>query len=114
MTKVKEDFVKKEISDSFCSDGFLGRAENHLLSKPMVNHDQKGVKASREGKVGDEIAGDLLERVGGSQVDRGEGWNDGMHVGFVLLANHAPFNIFAYKGCKTRPPELGGNQLTDF
>ena len=40
-TEAKEDFVKEEVSDSFCSDGFLSRAENHLLSKPMVDHDQK-------------------------------------------------------------------------
>ena len=53
--------MKEEVSNSFCSDGFLGRAENHPLSKPMVNHDQKGVKAGGEGKVGDEIAGVLLE-----------------------------------------------------
>ena len=63
--KVKEDFVKEESNDSFCSDGFLCGAENQPLSKPMVNHGQKGVKASRKGKVSDEITGDLLKWVGG-------------------------------------------------
>ena len=43
-----------------------------------------------------------------------EGENGGVYVGFVLLANHATFDIFLHKGCKTRPPEFGGNQLTGF
>ena len=33
--------MEEEIGDPFCSDGFLGRAKNHPLSKPMVDHDQK-------------------------------------------------------------------------
>ena len=37
-----------------------------------------------------------------------------MCVGFVLLANCATLNIFLHKGCKTRPPEFRGNQLTGF
>ena len=64
-TEVKEDFVKEEVGDSFHGDGFLSGAENHPLSKPMVDHDQKRVEASRGGKVHDEITGDLLERAGG-------------------------------------------------
>ena len=38
--EVKEDFVKEETGNPFCSDGFLSGAENHPLSKSMVNHDQ--------------------------------------------------------------------------
>ena len=79
-TETKKDFVEEEVGDSFCGDGFLGRAENHPLSKPMVDHNQKQVKASGEGKVGDEIAGDLLERAGGSRANRCEGGT----VGCVL------------------------------
>ena len=30
-----------------------GRAENYPLSKPMVDHDQKGIKTIRKGKVSD-------------------------------------------------------------
>ena len=45
--------MKEEVGNSFGSDSFLGRAENHPLSKLMVNHSQKGVKASGEGKVSD-------------------------------------------------------------
>ena len=57
---MKEYFVKEENSDPFCSDGFPSGAENHPLSKSMVDHSQKRVKAIGEGKVGDEITGDLL------------------------------------------------------
>ena len=49
-TKAKEGFMEEQVGNSFCGDSFLGRAENHPLSKPMVNHDQKGVKAGREGR----------------------------------------------------------------
>ena len=37
-----------------------------------------------------------------------------MCVGFVLLANRTSFDIFAYKRCKARPPELGGDKLAGF
>ena len=53
--------MEKEGGDSFGGDGFLGRAKNHPLSKPMVYHDQERVKARGDRKVGDEITGDLLE-----------------------------------------------------
>ena len=43
-----------------------------------------------------------------------EGGNSGVCVGLVLLANDTTLNIFLHKGCKTGPPELGGNQLTGF
>ena len=60
-SKVKEDFVKKEGGDPFGSDGFLGRAKNYPLSKPMVDHDQKRVKARGDWEIGDKITGNLLE-----------------------------------------------------
>ena len=58
--------MKEESGDPFCSDGFLSGAENHPLSKPMVGHDQKRVKAIRKKKVSDKIVGDLLEQVSGN------------------------------------------------
>ena len=69
-SKVKEDFVEKERGDSLGGDRFLGRAKNHPLSKPMVDHDQERVKARGDGEVGDEIARDLLE---GARSDRFDG-----------------------------------------
>ena len=43
-SEMKEDFVEKEGGDSLGGDGFLGRAKNHPLSKPMVDHDQERVE----------------------------------------------------------------------
>ena len=43
-SKVEVDLVEKEGGNSFCSDCFLGGAENYPLSKPMVDHNQKRVK----------------------------------------------------------------------
>ena len=43
--EAKVDFVKKEGGNPFCDDHFLGGAENYPLYKPMVNHNQKRVKA---------------------------------------------------------------------
>ena len=80
----------------------------------MVNHDQKRVKAAGRWKVSDEITGDLLERASGNKANGSEGENSGICIGLILLANYTPINIFADKSCKTRPPELGGNQLASF
>ena len=44
-SETKEDFVEKEGGDSLSGDGFLGRAKNHPLSKPMVYHDQERIEA---------------------------------------------------------------------
>ena len=100
-----------EVDFNFCGDGFLSGAENHPLSKPMVNHDQKRVKAIEEGKVSDEITGDLLEQAGSNWANESEGGNGEMCVGFIFLTNGATFNIFMHEGSKAGPPKLGGNQL---
>ena len=59
--EVEVYFVEKEGNYPFSNDDFLHRAKNHPLSKPMVNHDQKEIKAGGHGKVSDKIEGDLLE-----------------------------------------------------
>ena len=64
MTEAEEDFVEEEGSNHFGGDGFLGRAKNHPLSKPMVYHNQERIEARGDGKISDEITGDLLEWVG--------------------------------------------------
>ena len=46
-SKVEEDFMKEEGSDSFSSDGFLRRAKNYPFSKSMVDHDWERIKAGR-------------------------------------------------------------------
>ena len=55
-----------------------------------------------------------MKRAGRSRANRSEGWNGGVCIEFVLLANRASFDIFPHKGCKARPPEFEGNQLTGF
>ena len=59
--EVKVYFVEKECGYSFSSDVFLHGTKNHPLSKPMVDHDQKGIKAGRRREVGDKVARDPLE-----------------------------------------------------
>ena len=53
--KAEVDFVEKECSNSFGGNVFLHGTKNHPLSKPMVNHDQKGIEAGGRGEVGDKV-----------------------------------------------------------
>ena len=76
------NLVEEKRGNPFGGDGFLRRAENHPLSKPMVYHDQKTVKAVREGKVRDQITGNLLEGAGARGGDWTEQRNGGMCVCF--------------------------------
>ena len=50
-SEVEVNFIKKEGSYPFNSDGFLDRAENHPLCKAMVNHKQQRMKAGGDGEV---------------------------------------------------------------
>ena len=54
-TKVEVYFMEKECSYAFGGDVFLRGTENHPLSKPMVDHNQKEIKASGGGEVGDKV-----------------------------------------------------------
>ena len=68
-SKAKEDFVEKEGGDSFGGNGFLGRAENYPLSKPMVYHDHERVEAGGHGEIRDKVTGDLLKGAGGDGLN---------------------------------------------
>ena len=86
-----------------------GRNPPYCNSKPMVDHNQQGVKTIGKGKVSDRVTGDLLEwmRAGGrNRQKRGFG---GMRVDFVLLAGSASLHIAADIGSQTRPPEFHGD-----
>ena len=113
-SETEEDFVEKEGGDSFGGDGFLSRAKNYPLHKPMVYHDQERIKVRRHREIRDKIAGDLLERARGDGFDRGEGWYGGVRVNFVLLAKGTAIDIAADVGGESRPPEFGGDQLSSF
>ena len=67
--EAEEDFVEKEGCDPFGGDGFLSRAKNYPLCKPMVYHDQERIKAHGDRKVCDKIARDLLERARSDRLD---------------------------------------------
>ena len=75
----------------------------------MVNHNQKGIETIRKWKVGDEITGDLLERVRTGRQN-GKKWRvRRVSVDLVLLAQGTAMDIAADKGYKTWPPKLGGD-----
>ena len=92
-TKSFKNFGEEQGGDSGSINGFLGRAENYPLSKPMVDHDQKGIKTIRKGQVGDQVTGDLLKgaKAGGRNGEKwGTGW---VSVDLVLLTRGATLNI---------------------
>ena len=110
--EAKVYFVKKERGNAFGGDVFLCGTENHPLSKPMVDHDQKGIEAGGRGEVCDKVTGDLLERAGRGGVNGGERRDGGVCICFVLLAGGAALNVFADIGGKTGPPEFRCNELS--
>ena len=62
--------MEKEGCDPFGGDGFLGRAKNYPLSKPMVYHDHERVEVRRDREVRDKVTWDLLEGTRGDRLDR--------------------------------------------
>ena len=62
--------MEKKRGDPFGGNGFLGRAKNHPLSKPMVYHDQERIEARGDWEIRDEVTGNLLEGTGGDGFDR--------------------------------------------
>ena len=80
----------------------------------MVDHDQKGIKTIRKGKVGDQIAGDLLKGAGAGGWN-GEKWGSRqVGIGFVLLAQGTSTDITADVRGETWLPKLRGNKLASF
>ena len=113
-TKSFENFGEEQGGDSGGVNGFLGRAENYPLSKPMVDHNQKGIKTIRKGKVSDQIIGDLLEGAGAGGQD-GEKWRSRwMGIDLVLLARGTAVDKTVNIRGEARPPKLRGNKLVSF
>ena len=113
-SKTKEDFVEEEGSDPLGGDGFLGRAKNDPLSKPMVDHDQERIEARGDREVRDKVTRDLLEGARSDRFNGRQGGCGGVRVNFVLLAQGTAFNIAADKRGESRPPEFSGDQLASF
>ena len=107
-------FVEKECSSTFSSDVLLRGTENHPLCKPMVDHNQEGIEASRDREVGDKVAGDLLERAGRKGANGGEQRDGGMGISLVLLAGCTAFDVFTDVGGKAGPPEFCHDKLSGF
>ena len=77
----------------------------------MVNHNQKGIKTIRKGKVSDQIAGDLLKGAGAGGWN-GEEWGSGwMGVDLVLLARGTSVDKTVNVRGKAWLPKLRGNKL---
>ena len=95
--KVEVYFMEKEGGYSFSGDGFFHRAENHPLSKPMVDHDQEGIKAGEQWKVSYRVTGDLLKGSESRGVNGNEWGNDGVCIHFALLAGYTAFNVCIYR-----------------
>ena len=72
--------MKEKGGYSFGGDHFFDRAENYLLYKTMVDHDQQRVKAGGGKEVSDEVTGDLLKGMGRAGFDQSEQENGGMCV----------------------------------
>ena len=79
--KVEVYFVGKECSYFFSGDIFLSGTENHPLSKPMVYHHQKGIRASGRGEVSDKVTRDCWK---GCDTEEQVGVSGGT-VGCVLV-----------------------------
>ena len=108
-SSVRNDFVEKEGGDSLSGDGFLGRAKNHPLSKPMVDHDQERVKARGDREIGDEITRDLLEGVRGDGFDGGQRGYSRVRVNLILLAKGTALHISVDEGGESGPPKFSGD-----
>ena len=108
-SEVEEDFVEKEGSDPLGGNGFLGRAKNYPLSKPMVYHNHERIEAGGDREICDKIAGDLLEGAGDDGFDGREGGYRRVCVNLVLLAEGTALDVAADEGSKAGPPEFGGD-----
>ena len=106
--------MEEKSSYPFCGDRFLSGAENYPLCKAMVDHDQQRIEARGKGKVGDQVAGDLLEGARSVGLNWDEWGDGGVCIQFVLLACGAAFNVPAHELCKAWPPELGSDELAGF
>ena len=113
-TKSFEYFGEEQGSDPGSVNGFLSRAKNYPLSKPMVDHDKKGIKTIRKGKVSDQITGDLLKGAGAGGWNGKQGRSGWMCVDLVLLARGTTTDIASNIRGKAWPPKLRGNKLASF
>ena len=105
-TEAFEYKVKEQLSNSCGINGLLARCKNYPLHEAMVNHDHDRIKSCRRREVSDEVNRQLFKRKGDSGLDRKQGRDNRVCVGFVLLANGAAGDKVFHKGGETQPPEI--------
>ena len=72
----------------------------------MVNHNHYRVKASRWGKISDEVHRQLFEREGNGGRDRTKQWGRRMSVHFILLTDNAASDKMFHKSGQPRLPKI--------
>jgi hypothetical protein len=77
----------------------------------MVNHDHNRIKARGEGKISNEVNGQLGKGAGGSRWNRGEWWCRGVSINFHLLAGGTAIDIVVNESPHGRPPIRAFNEL---
>ena len=105
-TKVFEDIVEENLSDSSTINGLRARSQNYPLHKPMVYYDHDRIMAIRGREVHDKVNGQLFKGEGVQGGDGNEWGNGRMSVDLVLLTDGASINEIFDKGCETQPPEV--------
>ena len=98
--------MEEEGGNSFCSNSLLCWAKNYPLTKAVVHHDQKRVKAGGDREVSDEVTGELTEGKGAGGRDGGSGWSGGMGVCLILLASGTSSDICMDERSEAGPPEF--------
>ena len=109
-TELGEDVLEEDFSDVHHRGSFVARVENYPLQKTMVYHDQNRIVAVGDGKVSNEVHGNLLERVGafgGNRGKQGVGWMD---VDLVGLTHGASGDESPDEGSHAGPPVVSLEQ----
>ena len=101
-----ENVLEKDLSDVCSGGSFVARAKNYPLREAMVYHDQDRVVAVGEGKIHDEIHGDLLEGASAFGRDRGQGGVGRVSVHFIGLAGSAAGDESTDESGHSRPPVI--------
>ena len=102
--------VEKKLGYSCSVHGFGARGKNYPLTKAMVNHDHDRVKTVGQGKIGDEVDGEVLEGARAFKGEGSDGWDHRMGEDLVCLANYTTGNVFPDIGEKARPPVILGEK----
>ena len=102
--KLWEDVLKKDLGNVRHKGSFVAGVENYPLQKTMVYHNQNRIVAMREGKIHDEVHGNLLEEAGAFGGDRGEQGVEWMGVDLIGLTHGTSGDELADESGHAGPP----------